>query len=403
MSAAPTHAAPRVASALSVDSARPSTVAPDALAAPRVRLRRALIGLCLVAGPLLALQSWQLVWQALLPIPLLCLSTHHVARVQTAAILGLLLLGGAVTTYRVGMAVVDWPSTFETNMWTYPLGEMLERGYGVTLEHTHRLWASAVGLVAICQVLTAHIRRERRAVVATSWAALAAISGQGYIGGKRVLENSPHLAFLHGALAQLVFAVVIVSLVVSSVTWLRTTRPVRGEAPDLAPLRTSALLAVLCVYVQIVLGALTRHSGAHLPLGLHITLAVGVLVLVTLLVGRLGSVREQYSASSTTLGAARGAAHASSARVLRRLRRLVVASLHTQLLLGVMVTVSIFVWSQGFDGQVSIGEAVFASLHVAVGAVLLASCVATWLWSQRLSPSPRESTVSVSTSTGGAS
>jgi cytochrome c oxidase assembly protein subunit 15 len=354
-------------------------------APPRLRLRQVVVILCLVAIPLTWMRSWQLVWQPLLPLALLFFGAHAVARVQTVAVLLLLLLGGAVTTYRVGMAVPDWPGTFYENMWTFPLADMLERGYGVTLEHTHRLWASGVGLVAICQVLVATIQRERRSVVALSWAALIAISGQGVLGGTRVLENSQHLAFLHGALAQAVFALVVVVLVVTSATW-RTTP--RFGCKETRPLRKIALLAVLAVFVQIVLGALTRHSGAHLPLGLHVSFAIGVLVIVTLLIGRLGRAHQ------------RGIDAGEPRTVLRSLRTVTIAALHTQLLLGVLVTVAIFMWSKGFQSEVSVGEAVFASLHVAGGAVLLATCVAALLWSWRLLSTTCATSVSPSSLAG---
>jgi len=336
---------------------------------PRARLRQVVIALCVLAVPLTWMRSWQLVWQPLLPLALLHLRVHTIARIQVAAVLALLLLGGAVTTYRVGMAVPDWPGTFYENMWTYPLADMLEKGYGVTLEHTHRLWASGVGLIAICQVLAAHIARAPRAVIALAWAALVAISGQGLLGGTRVLEDSQHLAFLHGALAQAVFALVAVVAVVSGERW----RTAGSFACKLAPaLRRTALLATLAVYVQIVLGAVTRHSGAHLPLGLHLGFALAVLVFVTLLIGRLGAARQ------------RGLEAGEDRSSLGGLRRLLIAALHTQVLLGVFVTAAIFLWSKGFSGEVSVGEAVFASLHVAGGAVLLAACVAALLWSWRL-------------------
>ena len=72
------------------------------------------------------------------------------AGVLAAFVAVLVVIGGGVTTYRVGMAVPDWPATFQQNMWTYPFSDMLAEGHGVTLEHAHRVWASGVGLVAIC-------------------------------------------------------------------------------------------------------------------------------------------------------------------------------------------------------------------------------------------------------------
>ena len=122
-----------------------AALAPDS--SKGLRARWVILALCLVAVPVTWTRSWQLVWQPLLPMALVFLRARTIARIQVFAVLGLLLLGGAVTTYRVGMAVPDWPGTFYENMWTFPLSDMLEKGYGVTLEHTHRLWASAVGLL----------------------------------------------------------------------------------------------------------------------------------------------------------------------------------------------------------------------------------------------------------------
>jgi cytochrome c oxidase assembly protein subunit 15 len=342
---------------------------PGTLGPPRMRLRNVVLALCVLAVPLTLMKSWQLVWQPLVPLALLFLRAHTIARLQTIAVLLLLVLGGAVTTYRVGMAVPDWPSTFRDNMWTYPLDEMLARGYGVTLEHTHRLWASAVGLVAICQVLAAHIHRERRSVVVLAWATLFAISFQGLLGGTRVLEDSQHLAFLHGALAQAVFGLIVASWIVSSERW--RTSP-RHPSVDARPLRASALKAAVLVYVQIVLGAATRHSGHHAPLGLHLTLAIVVLVVVTILIGRLGGAHARAVEAGQDVG------------VLRGLKKVTAIALHTQILLGVLVTVAIFLWSKGFDMEVSVGEGITASLHVAGGAVLLAATIAATLWSWRL-------------------
>jgi len=356
-------------------------------ATPRIRLQRVLVGLCVVAIPLTLLRNWQLVWQPLVPLGLLFLSARVVARVQLVAVASLLLLGGAVTTYRVGMAVTDWPSTFEQNMWEYPLSDMLARGLGVTLEHTHRLWASAVGLIAICQVLVAVIRRERRAVVWMSSALLVAISLQGVIGGTRVLENSQHLAFLHGVLAQGVFALVVVVAVITGRDWTRwssrgsSAGSVKSAAAviELAGARRAALTTSVLVFLQIVLGAITRHSGAHLPLGLHLGFALVVLAAVALLIGRLGATARELEPDSP------------GAALLRRRRTWLTAALHTQLLLGVLVTASIFMLSRGFQGEVSTGEAICASLHVLGGAVLLAACVSAWLWSWRLgAPSSAE-------------
>ena len=71
---------------------------------------------------------------------------HVLAVTLMVATLPLLFLGGLVTSHEVGMAVPDWPTTFEENMFTF---NFLDKSYGIKLEHTHRLAGSVIGLIAL--------------------------------------------------------------------------------------------------------------------------------------------------------------------------------------------------------------------------------------------------------------
>ena len=125
-----------------------------------------------------------------------------------------------------------------------------------------------------------------------------------------------------------------------------------------------ALLSVPLVYGQIVLGAWLRHSGRSLPLVLHISAALVVAAVVLMLARALG----RAAADEPLFG---------------RLRRWLLAMLTIQVLLGVAATVAILVIGTGFQGSVTVIEAATATLHVGVGALLLAGCVGAMLWSRR--------------------
>lgn len=293
------------------------------------------------------------------------------AWVLAIATFGLLLVGGLVTTYRVGMAVPDWPTTFQHNMFTYPLDGMLA-DWGVGVEHGHRLLASGVGLITIATVVVCFVTGANGTLRRVSLLALLAVIGQGLLGGARVLENSQHLAFLHGASAQLVYAVVAVYWVLSSPRWQSAERGAGADA--VRGLRRRAWLAVALVYGQIALGAWLRHSGLPQALILHIVLAFGATGIVLALALRLAALARDAKCAP------------SAGATLTSLRTWLVGVLAAQLLLGAGSTLAIFVWSEGFQGSVSMGEAVMATLHVAVGALLLAGSVATLLWSYRLAP-----------------
>jgi len=335
---------------------------------PRLRLRNALVLLFLVGVPLAWFRDPQLVWQPLLPIPLLFLGPRGASRVLVAFVAVLVVIGGGVTTYRVGMAVPDWPATFSQNMWTYPFSEMLNEGRGVTLEHAHRVWASALGLVAICVLATCYIQRAARGVTGMAWAVLLVIIGQGLLGGTRVLENSQNLAFLHGALAQLVVTLIVALAVTASRTWRDLVPTPSRFAGGLRFLGTTTAVVV---YGQITLGAWLRHQGQTSALAVHGTLALGVVVLVLTFSKVLGD------------AAAEGVERGANRAPLRFLQRLQVGSLIAQFVLGVLATIAIYFISGGMESEVSVGEVAFATAHVFVGAVLLSSVVVGAMYSRR--------------------
>lgn len=333
-----------------------------------MRLRNVLVLLLAVGVPLAWLRDPQLVWQPLLPIPLLFLGPRGTSRVLVAFVAVLVVIGGGVTTYRVGMAVPDWPATFAQNMWTYPFSDMVDEGRGVTLEHAHRVWASAVGLVAICVLATCYIQRAARGVTGMAWAVLLLIIGQGILGGTRVLENSQNLAFLHGALAQLVVTLIVALAVTASRTW-RDLEPTPSRFAG--GLRTLGTLSVVVVYGQIALGAWLRHQGQTAALLVHGTLALAVVALVLTFSKILGDAAAE--------GAERGADRAP----LKFLQRLQLGSLISQFVLGVLATIAIYFISGGMEAEVSVGEVAFATAHVFVGAILLASVVVGAMFSRR--------------------
>ena len=71
---------------------------------------------------------------------------HWIAVFAAVFTLALLFVGGSVTTYRVGLAVPDWPTTFGDQMFLY---DFWNAPFGVRVEHTHRLYGAAVGLATL--------------------------------------------------------------------------------------------------------------------------------------------------------------------------------------------------------------------------------------------------------------
>ena len=93
---------------------------------------------------------------------------HYFAVLTALATLGLVGMGGLVTSKGVGMAVPDWPTSYDYNMFALPISVWLTGG--VFYEHTHRLWASIVGtlVVVLTRWLGGHKSRRPLAIVGVS-------------------------------------------------------------------------------------------------------------------------------------------------------------------------------------------------------------------------------------------
>lgn len=284
------------------------------------------------------------------------------------AALPLVLLGGTVTTLRAGMAIDGWwvlePGRGDHFLLAYPL-EKWFRDAGTFSEHSHRLFGTLVGLFSIAHVACTVAFDRRRELVAGAVGGLVAICAQGALGGFRVLENSQHLAFLHGSFAQAVFALLAINVLLASQAWRTLPRAVEART---GALRGLSWFAVVAVYGQIVLGAWLRHTGAALPLVLHVVgafVSAGAVVLAA---------RAWRKAAGEVPARAPLARAGIGAHVL----------LGVQVLLGLAALVAVMMFSGGFQGSVSTGEMIFATAHVLFGALLLAQCLAGVLWSHRL-------------------
>ncbi|MGD0900945.1 MAG: COX15/CtaA family protein [Thermoguttaceae bacterium] len=201
--------------------------------------------------------------------------TAALAWITCAAVLLLIAAGGLVTGFRAGMAVPDWPNTFGSNMFLYPLALMTG---GVFYEHFHRLLGTLAGSAAFA--LAIHLTvvlPPRKGLVACTWVAGIAVAIQGVFGGFRVVDDSHCLAVVHGF-----FAHAILGGLVAIAVMLR--RSVVEETPDslaggLARRAAEcnsvlATAAVIVILLQTLLGTFVRQL--NLGLLAHVTLAAVV-------------------------------------------------------------------------------------------------------------------------------
>ena len=195
---------------------------------------------------------------------------HWFALLGTAFTWPLLFVGGLVTTYRVGMAVPDWPTTFGMNMFLY---DMTQASWAVFGEHTHRLYGAAVGIFVILLMLDLFAFDRRPWMRWLGVFALAAVIGQGVLGGYRVRLNSTLLAAIHGTSAQAFFGLMVALCVLTGRGWFGPSR----SAPMAGKLRRQSAAMLGLVYVQVAVGAWLRHYGEVNALVVHTIIAVAVL------------------------------------------------------------------------------------------------------------------------------
>ncbi len=189
---------------------------------------------------------------------------HAYAVVVAAATLLLIVAGGLVTSTESGLSVPDWPTTYGHNMFTFPLSKMVG---GIRFEHSHRLIASTVGLLTIMLAVWLARREERRWVRRLGYLALAAVVAQGVLGGLTVIYLLPTpVSVAHGCLAQLFFCLVVTIAVVTSPRWREAPPASLAAAFRQSPVARIAAATAAVVFLQLLVGAIMRHTKAGLAI-----------------------------------------------------------------------------------------------------------------------------------------
>lgn len=284
------------------------------------------------------------------------------ALVACGATLVLLSVGGVVTGFEAGLAVPDWPNSYGYNMFLFPLSRMTG---GVYFEHAHRLFGALVGATTVTLAIYLGWVERRRWVRWIGVLAALMVIGQGVLGGLRVtgrltlstMPATPNLALavVHGVFGQLFFC----TLAVLAST---LTRAWRELAPPGAPIRSGqrdlAIAAAACILVQLVLGAILRHTST----GLHLHIATALL-------------------ASGIAGTA--AVRAWAGQVDGPISRLGFATLIVlmcQIVLGLFALAVVMFETPGQPRPVHV---LFTTAHQTMGAVLLALTVLLAVWRTR--------------------
>ncbi|QQR91580.1 MAG: heme A synthase [Myxococcales bacterium] len=200
--------------------------------------------------------------------------TRHLALATAFIVWVLITWGGIVHSTGSSLACPDWPLCFSE---LFP--EM--KGH-VAIEHGHRMLATLVGFLTI--VLTVLLWTNRRSAKKKEqtqgftlhrlgFFALFLVIFQGVLGGLTVIYHLPLLVSSAHLATSLLFLSIILWIAFES----------KGEQlkdsikRDLSAPYAWSALAVLLIYLQMIVGALVRHTGSGMACGTDVILCDGQL------------------------------------------------------------------------------------------------------------------------------
>ena len=184
---------------------------------------------------------------------------RRLSKLTVFSTLFLIFVGALVKSHEVGLSVPDWPTTYGKQMFSFPLSDMVG---GIFYEHGHRMIATIVGFFTMMQAIWLGFSNHPNWLKRLGFLALAMVIIQGLFGGITVLFFlPPPISIIHGILAQTFFIVTIV--IAYSLSSERQNRLNSGASLSI---RKGALAMGAVVYLQLILGALMRHTAPGLAI-----------------------------------------------------------------------------------------------------------------------------------------
>lgn len=260
--------------------------------------------------------------------------TNLLSKLLAVATLILLLAGGLVTSTDSGLAVPDWPLSYG-GLFPPMVG-------GIRFEHTHRLLGAFVGLLTFAFMVVVGRTEARASVRRLAIAAFGLVVLQGILGGLTVLFLLPKpISIAHACIGPVFFSLAVALAIL-------TKEREKSPSPlSRSPFRRLALFFTASVFLQILLGAIVRHTGEGM--GFHVASAFVVLILA----GRLVA----HALIS----------HSVSPRLLRP-----AAFLTFLVVVEFFLGIGAFIFTRrGGSGPFPLAQVLFPTLHQILGALLL--------------------------------
>ena len=184
---------------------------------------------------------------------------RRLSKLTVISTLFLIFVGALVKSHEVGLSVPDWPTTYGKQMFSFPLSDMVG---GIFYEHGHRMLATIIGFFTLLQAIWISFSDLPFWLKRLGFIALVTVILQGMFGGITVLFYlPPAVSMIHGVLAQTFFIITII--IAYSLSNERYKREDIGYNKNI---RKGSLLLISFVYIQLILGALMRHTASGLAI-----------------------------------------------------------------------------------------------------------------------------------------
>jgi cytochrome c oxidase assembly protein subunit 15 len=286
----------------------------------------------------------------------------------------LLAAGALVTGNNAGLSVPDWPLSF--GKWMPPMIG------GVFFEHGHRMIATFVGVLTVILAVWIFWKEKQKNIRTLGFLALTTLIMQGILGGATVLLKLPAaVSIAHACLAQTYFCIIVLLAWVTSSQW-EFMRPLESADPFPAVLKTLSSALVAATFLQLILGAALRHSRLgpgreYFTLGITLHI-VGAFVVLALVIGIFAVLKS----------------HGPRIPPFGRLAHGLLAHAILQLFLGLgsyMARMLDRTLIAPDAPAPSLPVVIITSLHLVVGALILAGALSIALLSYRFASSIRDS------------
>ncbi len=182
---------------------------------------------------------------------------HGYALFVACATFCLIVAGGLVTSTGSGLAVPDWPLSY---------GQLFPPMVGgVFFEHGHRLIAALVGLLTFILTIWMWAKEKRHYLRHMATITFLVIVLQGILGGITVLFMLPTpVSVAHACLGQMFFCLVVSIALLTSPMW-HNLKPLPNHKMG-SSITFLSLGTTIAIYLQLVLGAIMRHTEAGLAI-----------------------------------------------------------------------------------------------------------------------------------------